>query len=82
VLQTSAGYAVSSIFYGSPADVGGLIIGDEIIAVKGYTCQTDLESWLKYFESDEKELTILRQGSLLRITMPEVDRFFFSEYFN
>jgi predicted metalloprotease with PDZ domain len=80
VLPTSAGCAVSTIFYGSPSDVGGLMLGDEIIAVNGYACQTDFESWLRYFEADEKELTILRQGSLLRIILPEVDRFFFSEY--
>jgi predicted metalloprotease with PDZ domain len=80
VLQTSAGFSVGSIFYGSPADLGGLMIGDEIIAVNGYACQTDLESWLRYFESDEKELTFLRQGRVLQAVMPEVDRYFFSDY--
>lgn len=73
-------FVVKLIYPGSPANLGGLMLEDEIIAVNGYSCQGELDKWLKYFDNDLKHLTILRSGKISEQTLPEVDRNFYMEY--
>jgi len=73
-------FIVKMIYPGSPANLGGLQLEDEIIAVNGYSCNGELDKWLKYFDNDSKHLTILRAGQVLQKTLPEVDRNFYMEY--
>ncbi len=68
------------IYPGSPANLGGLMLEDEIIAVNGYSCMGELDKWLKYFDNDLKHLTVLRAGRVVELTLPEVDRNFYMEY--
>lgn len=68
---------VQSIYPGSPAELGGLSLGDEIIAVNGKQLNGDLDNWLAYFESDLKTLSFMREGLLMECTLPEVNRFFY-----
>lgn len=71
---------VTSIYSGSPADLGGLMIGDEIIALNGYLSNLEIDKWLNYFDNDQKELTIARAGKLINLEIPEVNRYFYAEY--
>ncbi len=71
---------VTSIYSGSPADLGGLMIGDEIIALNGYLSNLEIDKWLNYFDNDQKELTIARAGKLINLELPEVNRYFYAEY--
>ena len=73
-------FVVKLIYPGSPANLGGLMLEDEIIAVNGYSCLGELDKWLKYFDNDLKHLTILRAGKISEKTLPEVDRNFYMEY--
>jgi predicted metalloprotease with PDZ domain len=71
---------VSSIYAGSPADLGGMMTGDEILAINGYICNLEIDKWFNYFDSDQKVLTIARAGKLITLELPEVNRFFYAEY--
>ena len=73
-------FIVKAIFPGSPAELGGMMLEDEIIAVNNYTCNGELEKWLQYFDLDAKRITVLRKGTLLELLLPEVDRKFYSVY--
>jgi len=73
-------FIVSALYPSGPADLGGLMQGDEIIAVNSYLCTGELDKWLNYFDDDSKRLTILRAGKILEVTLPEVNRNFYSEY--
>lgn len=73
-------FIVKVIYPGSPANLGGLMLEDEIIAINGYSCQGEMDKWLKYFDNDLKHLTILRAGKIIQKTLPEVDRNFYMEY--
>jgi predicted metalloprotease with PDZ domain len=75
-----ANFIVGALYPGGPADLGGIMIGDEIIAVNGLMCSGELDKWLQHFENDHKNVTIVRAGRLLEMTLPEVNRFFYSEY--
>jgi predicted metalloprotease with PDZ domain len=79
-VPNGANFVVKLIYPGSPANLGGLMLEDEIIAVNGYSCQGELDKWLKYFDNDLKHLTILRAGKISEKTLPEVDRNFYMEY--
>jgi predicted metalloprotease with PDZ domain len=74
------GAQVFSIYPGSPADLGGLMLNDEIIAVNGYLCNADCDNWLNLVDNDLKVLTIARAGKLKEIQLPEVNRFFYAKY--
>lgn len=60
---------VQLIYPESPSDIGGLSIGDEIIAVNGFQLNSDIDKWLKYFEKDSLKLSIYREAKLIEITL-------------
>ncbi|MFO0495782.1 MAG: M61 family metallopeptidase [Flavobacteriia bacterium] len=71
---------VAAIFPGSSAQLGGLMLGDEVVAVNSYLSGQDPDKWLNYFDSDQKRLTVNRSGKLIELLLPEVNRNFYSEY--
>jgi len=68
---------ISAIYPGSPADMAGLSLGDELIALNTIKLNHDLDSCLNYFDGTSKTLSFFRNGKLLDITLPEVNRFFY-----
>lgn len=79
-IQAGNHAVITAIYHGSPAELAGLSLNDEIIAVNTMQCHGDLDKWLEYFDDDTKKLTIIRAGKLLELTLPEVNRYFFLEY--
>lgn len=75
------GKIFAKVFYpGGPADLGGMMLDDQILAVNGVVIYGELDKWLNYFDNDIKKLTIIRAGRIMEVTLPEVDRNFYSEY--
>ena len=79
-MPMNGNFVVSALYPSGPADLGGLMQGDEVMAVNGYLCAGELDKWLNYFDNDAKRLTILRAGRVIELTLPEVNRNFYSEY--
>ena len=71
---------VQSIYPGSPSDIGGLRVGDEIIALNGSQLNNDLDKWLKYFENDDLKLSVFRDGKLLGVTLITGFDFFYPKF--
>ena len=80
ILPKGKNAVVQSIYPGSPSDIGGLSIGDEIIAVNGFQLNSDLDQWLKYFENDELKLSIYREGKFLGVTLITGIDFFYPKF--
>jgi predicted metalloprotease with PDZ domain len=57
--------------------MAGLSLGDELIALNTIKLNHDLDSCLNYFDGTSKTLSFFRNGKLLDITLPEVNRFFY-----
>lgn len=74
-------FQVDAMYPGGPAELGGMRIGDEIISVNGFILNNDIESWLTYFDEDLKEITLIREGKIRTLLLPEVQRFFYVHYF-
>lgn len=71
---------VAKVFYpGGPADLGGMMADDTVIAVNGVVIHGNLDQWLNYFDADEKRITVNRSGRLLELVLPEVNRNFYME---
>ena len=79
-LQNGSNFIVSAMYLGGPADLGGMMIGDEIIAVNSFMCQGELEKWLLFVDHSPKNISLIRAGKLMELTLPEVNRNFYSEY--
>ena len=77
VLPKGADAQIVAIYPGSPADLGGLALNDEIIGVNNIRLQNNLDQWLSYHDSGIKTLLIHRNGRLLEKTLPEVNRYFY-----
>lgn len=73
-------FSVRAMYPGGPAETGGLMLDDVIIAINGFSCEGEIEKWMRYFEDDTKTLSVLRSGTLLEITLPEVNRNFYMKY--
>jgi len=74
------GAVIKEMYPGSPAELSGLMLEDEIIAVNGVEVLNNLDEWLHYFDDEEKEFTLFRKGQLLNAVMPEVNRYFYNTY--
>jgi len=79
-LQNGSNFIVSAMYPAGPADLGGMMIGDEIIAVNSFMCQGELEKWLLFVDHSPKNISLIRAGKLMELTLPEVNRNFYSEY--
>lgn len=77
VSQNGKEWQVLSIYPGSPADTGGLAVGDLVIGVNETRAIPSLDNWLAFFENQNKTLLIERSGRLQAHFIPEVDRHFF-----
>lgn len=77
VLPKGSDAQITSIYPGSPADLGGLAVNDEIIGVNQIRLQNNLDQWLSFHDSNIKTLLIHRNGRLMEKTLPEVNRFFY-----
>lgn len=72
---------VQQIYPGGPADLAGMMLNDEILGINDIAVtSTDFARWLKYFESDNKELTINRKSHVHHLVLPEGQRTFYQQY--
>jgi hypothetical protein len=71
---------VQSIALGSPSEMGGLSENDVIIGINQKEIQGDIEDWLRFFASEEKNMLISRNGNLMNVILPEVQRTFNTNY--
>jgi predicted metalloprotease with PDZ domain len=60
---------VTEIYYGSPAELQGLAVGDEIIAVNGMQVKADMNEWLKYFDQQQAELLVASSGYVKKVVL-------------
>lgn len=79
-IKSPRGYTVKLMYPGGPAELGGVMLEDEIIAVNGVDCNEDLNKWLKFFDDETKILTVFRSGCLVHLELPEVNRNFYMKY--
>ncbi len=56
---------IQSIAIGSPAEMCGLRIGDEIIGINKIRLNKDFEKWLSYFNLNDIHLTIVREQKMM-----------------
>ena len=80
VLPNGNGVIVSAMYPGGPAQLGGLMLNDELLGVNGIAFAGDMEKWCVYFDENEKTFTVKRAGRLIEFKLPEVQRNFYMEY--
>lgn len=73
-------FLVAAIYPGSPADLSGMMLNDELIAVNDVLFNGELDKWLAYMDNRNKRITVIRQGKLVHLELPEVQRSFYLEY--
>lgn len=73
-------HVVKAIYPGSPADLAGMMLDDEIIAVNNISVAIELDRWLAFFDNETKNITINRAGIIKQLTLPELQRYFYLEY--
>jgi len=71
---------ITKIYPGSSAELAGLTLGDEIVAVNDLVCEGNVDKWLTYFDDDQVELTVNRKGKMIKTIIPEVNRPFYNKY--
>lgn len=71
---------VHSIFPNSPADKGGLSVGDEIVIINGLKINEDLSQWLEYFKEEPISMGAFdTHGSAKRIQVKLSEEFYYSK---
>jgi predicted metalloprotease with PDZ domain len=60
---------VKQIYLGSNAELAGLTIGDNILAINGIKLENNLDQWLRYFDAQPVTFTISSNGIIKTITL-------------
>ena len=79
-VTTNQHVVVSNYLAGSCADLAGIQIGDEVLAVNHYMIQGELDKWLTYFAHEPKHLSIVRAGKLIELKLPDATGIHYNEY--
>ena len=79
-IASGKNFIVKAMYPGGPAEIGRLMLEDEIIAVNDYSCSGELNKWLQYFDDVPKTVTVMRSGVLKKVLFPEVNRNFYMKY--
>lgn len=79
-MQSGEGWLITTVYPGSDADVGGLMIGDKIMAVNNYFVDGELDKWLDYFRNDQLTMIVNRKGKLIERTLPQTDKNYYLNY--
>jgi predicted metalloprotease with PDZ domain len=77
ILTKSEKTFIMDIASGSPADVGGLAEGDQLISINGQEITTNLSEVLSSLTHEVLKLVILRRGENIEKTLPLVQRTFY-----
>ncbi len=73
-------FVIKGLYQGAPADLGGLMLEDEILAVNDFVVGPELDTWLTYLDDHVKTVTVIRAGKLVHCILPEVQRPFYVDY--
>lgn len=71
---------IHQIFPGSSAELGGLMLGDEILSVNGSKIEKTFDETLEPFRENPLELKINRMGRELDVVCPNTNRAMFPTY--
>jgi predicted metalloprotease with PDZ domain len=74
-------FVIKSIYPNSPADITGLMLEDEIIAVQAMDVNGNLDAWLGYFNQDEIAVMVKRKGVFLTKKITLDSKGYYPEYF-
>lgn len=72
---------IHSLYPGGAMDVGGAMIGDEILSINNVAVNNDFPQWVDYFMEDEKVLTVRRNGQVKTMVIPQTNRPYFQRYY-
>jgi predicted metalloprotease with PDZ domain len=81
-IPAGEGHQIVSVYPGSDADVGGLIVGDKIMAINGYFVDADLDRWFDLFKNDQLSIVVNRKGRVVERTLPQTDKNYFLNWNN
>lgn len=71
---------VKKIYPGSSADLGGMILNDEIVFVNGSKVSGDIDKWIEQYQHEQIELIVNRMGRMVELICPHTNKSFFPEY--
>lgn len=79
-LKSPRGFTVKAMYSGGPAELGGLMLEDELVALNGLELNEELEKVFEFFDDAPKRVAFFRKGQLMECTLPEVNRNFYMTY--
>lgn len=75
-----SGNKIVKIESGSPAEMIGLSLDDELVAINGVAINLNADQWFEYFKEDTLEIQCIRQGQFIHKRMSQVDLNFMNQY--
>lgn len=69
VAEPGGATKITEIYYGSPAETHGLAVGDEVIGINGMQVKADLAEWMRHFDEEMAELTVVSSGRIKTILL-------------
>ena len=71
---------VLNVYPGSAAEKGGLMPGDEVMALNGFVLKNNLAEWSNYFGGEKVVLSVNRKGKMHTVSMEKGPEEYFPVY--
>jgi predicted metalloprotease with PDZ domain len=71
---------IHALYPGGAMDMGGAMVGDEILGINGVVVNQDFPNWVDYFMEDEKTITLKRNGQIKTFIVPQTNRPYYQRY--
>ena len=71
---------VKKIYPGSSADLGGIMLDDEIVFINEGTVDGDVDKWVAQFQNNQIDLIVSRKGRKVALSCPHTNKSFFPIY--
>lgn len=72
---------IHALYPGGAMDIGGSMVGDELLAINGVAINGDFPNWVDYFMEDEKVVTFKRNGQVKTMIVPQTNRPYYQRYY-
>ena len=71
---------VKKVYPGGSADLAGIMLEDEIVAVNSFKLNRDVNRWVEFYKDDQIGLQVNRKGRILDLVCPNTNKSYFPIY--
>ena len=80
-IQENNATKIVALYPGGPLEMAGVMLGDAVVSINNCAINNDFNRWARFFATDNKEITVQRNGVIKTVVVPESHRPYYQQYY-